>query len=295
MEISLFIAKSLRKLRILQNGWLEGFNLRLHKKTGTTTFKIPILRNLGWSNIFEKESWMREILEVILPLNPGVFIDVGVNLGQTLIKLKSLDSEKEYFGFEANPSCIPYLKQLVKINNLQNVNLMPFGLSDTTGIAKLQFYYDRDDDVTASVISDYRPDNRVIKSEIVILSRLDDLEVFSNKSIGLIKIDVEGAELEVLSGAKKVLSVNRPIVIIEILPAYSEANANRINRQRQIESIFKDLKYTFFRIKKDSGNRYTGLIRLDSFQVDSNMSQSDYLLVPEEKGGQISGQPVSFI
>jgi FkbM family methyltransferase len=283
MQKSLLIGKSLRKLRILQGSLLGAFNFTLRLKSGNITYKIPIIKNIGWSNIFENEPWMTEVLELVLPVNKGVFIDVGVNIGQTLLKLKSIDHDREYFGFEVNPSCIAYLKDLVKDNNLPDINLMPFGLADKTGLTRLQFYYNNEVDVTASIIPDYRPGDKVVKSEYVISSRLDDLEIFSQKKIGVIKIDVEGAELEVISGAKKTISVDRPVLIIEILPAYSEENRNRINRQSQIELIFKELNYNLFRINKDSGNHFKGLIRLGSFQVDGNISQSDFLLIPEEK------------
>jgi FkbM family methyltransferase len=288
MQKSLLLAKSLRKLRILQGRLLAAFNFTLRQKLLKTTYKIPIIKNIGWSNIFENEPWMTEILEVLLPVYKGVFIDVGVNIGQTLLKLKSIDHGREYFGFEVNPSCIAYLKDLVKDNNLPDVNLMPFGLSDKTGLTRLQFYYNNDVDVTASIIPDYRPGDKVVKSEYVISSRLDDLEVFSQKKTGIIKIDVEGAELEVISGAKKTISDDRPVLIIEILPAYSEENIFRIKRQTQIESIFKELKYNLFRINKDSGNHFKGLIRLGSFKVDGNISQSDFLLIPEEKNYLVS-------
>ncbi len=288
MQKSLFIAKSLRKLRILQRGWLKPFNFILSKRYGNTVFKIPVLKNVGWSNLFENEPWMAEILETLLPAYHGMFVDVGVNIGQTLLKLKSIDQNRDYFGFEVNPSCISYLKELIKINDLQNINLMPFGLADKTGLTKLQFYYNNEVDVTASIISDYRPDDKVVRSEYVISSRLDDLEIFSKGNIGIIKIDVEGAELEVLSGSKNTLSAKRPVIIIEILPAYSEENLNRVKRQNQIELIFKELNYNIFRIKKDSENHFKGLKNLDSFQIDGNISQSDYLLIPEEKAAQIS-------
>lgn len=288
MQKSLFIAKSLRKLKILQGNWLMVFNFTIRKKLVNKTFRIPVIKNIGWSNIFENETWMSELLEVLLPVNQGIFVDVGVNIGQTLLKLKSIDQSREYFGFEVNPSCIAYLKELIKVNSFHNINLMPFGLADKTGVTRLQYYYNNEVDVTASIIQDYRPDDRVVKSEYVISSRMDDLEVFSQNKIGIIKVDVEGAELEVISGAKQTISDHRPVLIIEILPAYSEENMNRINRQSQIESIFKDLGYNFFRIKKDNANHFKGLIGIDTFQVDGKISQCDYLLVPEEKIDQLS-------
>ncbi len=288
MQRSLLIAKSLRKLKILQGNCLAAFNFTLRHRFGNTTYKIPVLKNTGWSNIFENEPWMTELLEVLLPANKGIFIDAGANTGQTLLKLKSIESGREYFGFEVNPSCIAYLKELIKVNNLPGINLMPFGVSDKTGVTTLQFYYDNDVDVTASIISDYRPGDKVVKREYVISSRLDDLELFYEKEIGIIKIDVEGAELEVISGAKRIISTERPVMIIEILPAYTKSNVNRVNRQIQIEAIFKDLNYSIFRINKDKANHLWKLTRLDSFIVDGNLSESDYILIPEEKIEQIS-------
>lgn len=288
MQRSLFIAKVLRKLKIIQNGWLRVINFTLVRNTNHFRLKIPIINNIGWNNIFENEPWMTEILEILVHENQGIFIDVGVNIGQTLLKLKSTNQNIEYFGFEVNPSCIVYLKELIKINRFQHTNLFPFGLSDKTGLTELQFYYDSEEDATASIISNYRPNDLVLKREYVITFRLDDLELVTQNIVGVLKIDVEGAELEVLSGAKKTLSKSRPVIIIEILPAYSAENEYRINRQNQIESIFKDLNYEIFRIEKNKTNQFTGLRRLNSFQVDGNISQRDYILIPGEKSDKIS-------
>ena len=45
------------------------------------------------------EPWMIELLAMLLKEKEGAFIDVGVNVGQTLIKLKSIDINRKYIGF----------------------------------------------------------------------------------------------------------------------------------------------------------------------------------------------------
>ena len=104
MQKSLIIAKVLRKLTILRRGWLRSFNFYLKIKINNTVFKIPIIKNISWNNLFEKEPWMTELLEKLLPVIEGCFIDVGVNVGQTLFKVKSADKTRDYIGFEVKPS-----------------------------------------------------------------------------------------------------------------------------------------------------------------------------------------------
>lgn len=88
------IIRLLNKLRLLSyfniNGKIE---LNSHK------FKIPVLQKVGFDNLFMSEPWMIEILNIVLPLDNKGFVDVGVNVGQTLMKLRSVSSETKYIGF----------------------------------------------------------------------------------------------------------------------------------------------------------------------------------------------------
>ncbi len=43
---------------------------------------------------YASELWMIDLLAKFLPERSGVFIDVGVNVGQTLIKLKAIDPKE---------------------------------------------------------------------------------------------------------------------------------------------------------------------------------------------------------
>ena len=45
--------------------------------------------------------------------------------------------------------------------------------------------------------------------------RLDDLECVNDYSVGLIKIDTEGVEIEVLKGGRKTISRDKPVIIME--------------------------------------------------------------------------------
>jgi FkbM family methyltransferase len=46
----------------------------------------------------------------------------------------------------------------------------------------------------------------------------------------ILKVDVEGAELEVIEGLKSWINETRPIIIIEVLPVYTVENKFRLQR-----------------------------------------------------------------
>jgi len=92
---------------------------------------------------------------------------------------------------------------------------------------------------------------------------------------------VEGGELEVLDGFEKTLQNLRPMIICEILPVYhlkSENLPTRQNRQQKLLSKLKDRHYSVYRILNGDS-----LKSLDEIEVHSNLSDSNYLFVPDEQ------------
>jgi len=110
------------------------------------------------------------------------------------------------------------------------------------------------------------------------------------KSISIIKMDVEGSELEVFKGLKKVLSEERPFILCEILPVSSKNDTFRKPRQEEIEKIIKILNYKICRIEKEKNGKLKGLVNLNQFGIHSNLSLSDYLFVPYEIFEDVSKQ-----
>ena len=113
------------------------------------------------------ESFMIDILSRILPIKSGVFLDVGVNLGQTLIVLKSIDINREYVGFEPNSICNYYSSKLIAANDFPRCTLMPVGLSNHNGLIALSYYSRSDVDSSALIVANFRPNQTVIKQRFV--------------------------------------------------------------------------------------------------------------------------------
>ena len=209
-----FFLKALNKLNLL-----EKVNVEVPINLNNKKFLIPVLGKTGYSNVFITEPWMIGLLSGVLPLKPGTFVDVGVNIGQTLLKLKCVDEEVSYVGFEPNPFCVNYSSKLIELNGFKNSVLMPFGVSDKTEIGVLNFFYSGSTDSTASIIPEFRPDQKIERKLFIPLYESSEFSQFLGyDSVGFLKIDVEGAELEVLHSLTGTIKKSLPFILIEILP-----------------------------------------------------------------------------
>ncbi|MEM4177430.1 MAG: FkbM family methyltransferase [Nitrososphaeria archaeon] len=142
----------------------------------------------------------------------NVFIDVGANVGRYTVLLAPFF--KKVVSVEPDPYNFWVLRKNVLLNDLGNVILFRVGCFSVSGEGILHLspknfgsHSLKDKDNFAGCVR-------------VPLKRLDDILGETNVSyweVGLIKIDVEGVEEEVLLGATRLLSVGRPAIIVESL------------------------------------------------------------------------------
>jgi len=271
---------------------LRFFNFKSNITLNGKSFIVPLIGENGYSNLHISELWMISILKILLPKKSGSFVDVGVNIGQTLLKLKSVENNRPYFGFEPNSFCVHYSSELIQLNNFKNTKLFPFGVSNKNEIGVLNFYSTGNSDSSASMISNFRPDQKIEKrTYIPLYAELAFSELMGDDKIGFLKIDVEGAELEVLESFRAKIAKDKPMILIEILPVYNKSNNSRLERQMKIESILKEEKYRLFRLIK-SETKVTNLKEIDSIGIHSDVSASDYIYVHEVDLGII--QSIQF-
>lgn len=142
-------------------------------------------------------------------LKKGSFLDIGANVGKySVIMGNKLRGVGKVFSFEPELSNLNSLKKNIELNKLNNVSIVPMACSKERG--RLEFYIDKNNSGGHSLV---KKTNQKIFVET---DKLDSI-VKSNKitEIKLIKIDVEGAEMDVLLGAKKILKKYKPKIIFE--------------------------------------------------------------------------------
>lgn len=242
--------------------------------------KIPVILELSCNLT---ETWMIGVLEKLLTERKGAFLDIGVNLGQTLVKVKGIELGRKYIGFEPNSACVFYVKQLIKDNKFEDCTILPVGLFTEDNVLSLECINNTEVDSSASLIKDFRPDRVIYYKILVPVFRFQSIAKLLNiDEVGIVKIDVEGAELEVVQSLYQVFRDDRPFVLLEILPIYSSENLTRRERQEELERIFNELSYVFFRVEKTVDGTFMSLKRIEKIEVHSDLSRCDYVVVPHE-------------
>jgi FkbM family methyltransferase len=173
--------------------------------------------------------------EVLSAVSPGDrVVDVGANVGLVTGELCAVvGATGEVWAFEPLPRNLARLEALKADNGLDQLRVFGFALGAGDGRLPLHLpaaghsgwgSLTKDWDIDADLEVDVR--------------RLDD--VLGSRSIRLLKIDVEGNEERVLSGAEETLRTSRPIVICEIADRWLRAAGSS---ETALVGHFKDLGY----------------------------------------------------
>lgn len=292
MAMRLLGSRSLRETIRELPGWLfDLLSVSVPRRLAGKRYKMPVLWGVGaHPGRLSSEPWMVELLKRLLRARNGMFVDVGANLGQTLAKVKCIDPAREYLGIEPNPACVAYTNRLIRVNGFSNATVFPVGLFNRDRIVRLDLLDETDP--SGSVITNFR--ERVATKQYVPVFTLATLRAsVPIGNVGIIKIDVEGAELEVAETLHDLIAASRPIVMLEVLPVYLHdhpSKTDRINRQNQLQKLFRDLRNTWFRVSKTEHDGFDGLQEIDAIDIHSDQRLCDYVVVPEESRDEISSK-----
>lgn len=157
---------------------------------------------------FEMESYIR----------PGdIVIDVGANIGRYSLRMSKLvGKDGLVIACEPNRDIFYVLSLMTRALGIKNICLMNCGVSIKAGVG-------------AFLRSRYKPQGAIFGTETQ--SRVEEIreeqsgvsrvwtltidDIVGSAKVGLIKIDVEGGELNVLQGAIRTIEHSRPSIVVE--------------------------------------------------------------------------------
>lgn len=258
------------------------FDFRRNHVLYGKNWQIPIIKNIGGSHATLHEEYLFNHYKNILQ-QADTFLDIGANLGQTIIKIKTLKSELNYYAFEPSIFCVNYITNLIQINGLKNIEVFPIGLSNENNV--LDFYITAEHSQGNSIIKGIRKSDKLRKVNIPVFA----LDAVSHKlQVGknvVIKIDVEGAEFMVLEGMREFLKVHRPLLVMEFLRISeedtdylnAEARERRVLNQDKCEAFFEEVSLVKYCLTMDGG-----IELVDKIGFNTDEGRTNYLIAPSD-------------
>lgn len=157
--------------------------------------------------------------------------DVGAHVGwYSILAAKQLEPSASIYSFEPNPHNLHFLKQHKDLNSFQNIKIIEHALSDYDGEA---FFTDNQQQSSLNKSGDFK----------VSVTTGDQIAQSHGESPDLIKVDVEGAEIEFLNGAKKLITSARPKILL---------SAHGYKKNDGCLKWFKEHQYTTEHLLQDS-------------------------------------------
>lgn len=181
------------------SGPLKGYRMRLDWKKHRS---------------FAYGSWEPEVVDAVSRVvRPGMrVIDIGAHGGfYALLLAKLVGASGTVVAFEPLPANFRMLKENVAMNALSNVTIERSAVCDHSGQFELEV-----PDVDAGALAGPMEDSEKTKAMTVSCVSLDDYFSLQRVQTDFIKMDVEGAEGDVLDGAKDTLMHYHPTMMIEL-------------------------------------------------------------------------------
>lgn len=132
-------------------------------------------------------------------VHPGdIVLDIGANVGYyTLLFAKTVGPYGLVYAFEPDPTNFKLLKKNIEVNGYNNIKAFPFAVSNST---RKGFLYLNDYNAGDHRIFDSKNNRKTVPIEIISLR-----DRFPNLRPNFIKIDTQGAEVEILKGIKNII------------------------------------------------------------------------------------------
>tara|TARA_A100001011_G_scaffold144384_1_gene152539 strand:- start:173 stop:1078 length:906 start_codon:yes stop_codon:yes gene_type:complete len=231
--MSIFFTNLLQRLlgdqdiRRYKKNFLYYIIFRLVRRKLTRDLKVKIHNFYIWAS-FKKNKQSHSILrkcdfedlqefnliEKIYSRKKILLFDCGANFGFYSLYVASKSNQNKIYSFEASPSTYEDLKKNINLNNFNNINSFNIAISDKKD-KEIEFVESINDWESSLSNSNFEIVNKVkIKTNILDDFNDKDLDKINDYHT-IIKLDVEGHEMNVLKGGSELIKLYSPLIIIE--------------------------------------------------------------------------------
>lgn len=224
------------------------FKIKIYIKNEDGIFKIRTLRDFNAYTLLRDRK-----LRPFFKLNGReIFVDVGANVGRYSFLIANKYKDSTIIAIEPDARCVSLFKENLCLNKLENrvkiIEKIAFS-TNTTKEFFLNIGHHEKNTIFETEITGadkYKGGRGIAPHKKIMVEAVSLDSVIKNVSqrVGLIKLDIQGAELDALMGATGILQKDRPNIIFE---AWDEFRFQRIN---DFLSSFK------YEIEKIDGTNY---------------------------------------
>ena len=209
-----------------------------------TRFEFPLRTESLWLDWTLAASFLGQDMEVkgfyfqVIEsrFRPRTFLDVGGNYGTHSIFF--LSQGVDTVTFEPNPGCVSTFQALLEFNGMQG-DIVEAAVGAEAATATLSFPT-RETWLGSITLGEEEagshPDLQTVTGPVV---TLDQVVQERGLQPGLVKIDTEGFELQVVLGARETLETHRPMVLFE---------SNTAPERTALREAFETLDYSIYRL-----------------------------------------------
>ena len=166
------------------------------------------------------------VMQLVREMKGGTLLDIGANIGFITVRAaRHLDGRGRVIALEPHPVRFASLKRNIEFNDVTNATALPFAAGSAIGTATI---YEPLPSLGPHPVDVSMSDIGGLAIQIETRTVDDLLRTLHEDDIALVKIDVEGFELEVIKGMAATLKTLRPQVIFEALDSSALEATSRL-------------------------------------------------------------------
>jgi len=242
-------------LKLLFLPWLRPFGRRILRERMWTIeggvgagLKLRLPQNLDYLSGTSELPVQQALAE---QLRPGaVFYDIGANVGFfSLLAARTVGPTGRVCSFEPVAENAAAVRENLRLNRFENASVFELAVGRSSGAAEfLLTDWDGGGSLSSSVV---RPAEPVSRRDVRVVALDDLIPAERLPKPDVVKIDVEGVELDVIQGMAKTMAESKPVLLYEV----DDGRRNSFDRRwRELDDYVASSGYTISHLKPSYAN-----------------------------------------